>query len=515
MDNSIDVGSKAVNMASYVLFAKVLTFAMIGVAFILVTRILGPAQYGVYTLAVAFAGIFGSIGYMGVGLALNKFVAQYKEAGRKEDVNRIVSSALALVVVSGLIVVSAFMLVSGQISQYVFHTVGMGYVIDAISLWIIGAMLFGTFYDVLVGLGNGKGIAIIATMEAFFQASISIILAFEGFGALAPIYGLVSGYFIGFFVGMFFVFRYNGLSPRLPSFRYIKTILSFSAPLALSSIIGGVAGNIGLIFLGYFVLPGTIGNIGIATRASSMLSMVFDSIGIAILPTFAAALADRRTAKDIGRIYGYTVYMAMVLVAPALLYMAVFSTPFTYTLFGSSYSYAPLYISLMSIGILVGLAGGYASTLLISSGKVKSILAYNIALNAVALLMFFVFIPKFGGPGYAVISFLIMPLAADFIFIGKLRKLYRIRLRFGKFIRLGAVNLLLLLLFVPLGSVIGGIPLLISAAIGFIVTYPILAVLSGGADKADLETIRTLSNSVPFVGGLLRVFVNYAALVSR
>ncbi|EQD46596.1 polysaccharide biosynthesis protein, partial [mine drainage metagenome] len=126
--------------ASYVFFAKALTFALVGVAFILVTRILGPAQYGIYTLAVAFAGIFGSIGYMGVGLALNKFIAQYKEAGRKEDINRTVSSALALIIVSGLVVVAVFLVISGQIAQYVFHTQNMGYVIEAVSFWVIGSM---------------------------------------------------------------------------------------------------------------------------------------------------------------------------------------------------------------------------------------------------------------------------------------------------------------------------------------------------------------------------------------
>ncbi len=515
MENSIEVGSKAVNMASYAMFAKIITFALIGVAFIIVTRLLGPSQYGIYTLAVAFAGIFGSIGYMGVGLALNKFVAEYKESGKKESINNIISNALVLIVVSGIIVISIFILISGQISQYVFHTNSMGYVIDAVSFWIIGSMLFGVFYDVLVGLRNGKGIAIVATTEAFFQSVISIILAFEGFGALAPIYGLVFGYFIGFFFGVFFVFKYNGLSLRMPSWSYMKMMISFSAPLAVSSIISGIVGNVGLILLGYFVLPSVIGNIGIASRASSILGIVLDSITIAILPTFSAALANRRTAKEMGRIYGYTVYLAIVIVAPVLFYMAAFSTPFSYTLFGSSYTYAPLYISLMSIGILLGLAGSYANTLLVSSGRVKMVLSYNMVVYAIMLLLFFIIIPIFGGTGYAVINFILIPIVIDIIFIWRLGRVYNIKLRFGKFLRLGLANLILLAVFIPLSGIIGGIPLLAISAAGFIIAYPILAAFLGGADKADLNTIRTLSNSVPFVGGVLRAFVNYAALVAR
>lgn len=56
----LEVGSKVANIAGFVLISKIITFTLSGVALILVTRLLGPTQYGIYTLAVTFAGIFGS-----------------------------------------------------------------------------------------------------------------------------------------------------------------------------------------------------------------------------------------------------------------------------------------------------------------------------------------------------------------------------------------------------------------------------------------------------------------------
>ena len=60
IERSIVSGSKAASTASYVLIGKVFTFLMTGIALVIVTRILGPSQYGIYTLSVAFAGIFGT-----------------------------------------------------------------------------------------------------------------------------------------------------------------------------------------------------------------------------------------------------------------------------------------------------------------------------------------------------------------------------------------------------------------------------------------------------------------------
>ena len=100
---SMDIGAKTANTASYVLIGKILTFLMTGIALVLVTRILGPSQYGIYALAVAFASIFGSIGYFGIGTAMSKFIAEYRQGKKLQEVNNVISNALFMVVVAGVV----------------------------------------------------------------------------------------------------------------------------------------------------------------------------------------------------------------------------------------------------------------------------------------------------------------------------------------------------------------------------------------------------------------------------
>ncbi len=503
------------NVASYVLFGRILTFLMLGIALVLVTRILGPAQYGIYTLAVAFAGIFASIGYFGIGTAINKFIAENREKRKVGEISEIFSSALFLVVVVGIILAFVSFALSSFISGYIFHTSAMANVIKVVSFWIIAAMLFGAVYDSLLGFSDGKDITITATVQAFLQGGISIVLAVLGFGALAPVFGLVIGYFAGFAVGIVIMFRHNGLWFTKPNLPHLKKLLDFSWPVAGANIFSGIVGSFGLVFLGYFVAPAVIGNVGIASRTSSLISVIFDSISFAILPTFSAMNANKKLGKQLGKVYGYTVYLAVLVVSPMLFYMAVFSLPFSYTVFGSSYTTGPLYISIISMGLLVGIAGSYANTLLIGMGRVKLALKYNLIAYIVALLLFLLLIPVFGGIGYAIVSFLVLPLLIDTIFINRLRYSLKINFRIRKIAAIIASDVIVSMIVSPLYLVAGGWVLLALAAIGFLIIYPIVAVILGGAEKGDISTIKELSKGIPLAGPLLSVFADYAGVVVK
>lgn len=512
----MDVGSRAVHVASYVLFGKIFNFIVLGIALILVTRLLGPGQYGYYTLATAFASIFSVIGYFGVGSALQKFMAQYQQEKKKDEMDLLISNALVLVVISGLVMGAIFIMFDQAIASYVYpHSQGMGYLIEAITAWIIIVMFFGTFYDALVGLGNGKAVAIVVSVQALFQAAISIGLSYEWHSAIAPIYGLIFGYLLGFFAGLWIVFKQDQFSFRMPSYKYIKRILGFSAPLALSSAIGGFVGNLGLIYLGYFVLTSVIGNMGVAARTNSLLSVIFDSISVSILPAFSAALANRGTANKMGKIYSYTVYLAILLVSPLLFYIAALATPFSYSIFGSGYAYAPLYISIAAIGLLIGIAGSYASTLLISSGKVKPVLTSNVIVYLIALVLFIMLLPTFKGMGYALITFILLPFMLDVAFIRNLSRLYRLDFRIRKMIGILISNAILFIALILLGTVIGGIGLLAVGAALVLAAYPLLAVFTGGADIGDINTLKELSHSIPSLGIVLRMLADYASIAIR
>ena len=283
----------------------------------------------------------------------------------------------------------------------------------------------------------------------------------------------------------------------------------------MSNISGNLLSSFGLVFLGYFVLPGLIGNASAATRVGALVRIVFDSISFALLPAFSAALADPKTKNEIGRFYGYVVYLAIALVSPVLLYMAVFSAPFSSLIFGSGYIYTPLFISIISIGLLLGVAGSYASTILISASRVRLVFKYSVAINLIVLLLLVFIVPYFDGIAYITIIYIVSPLIGDFFFIRELSKMFKVKLRFNKFIRLVVAGLITSAVAAVLYLFLSNVLLLAGATVIYMLFYPILATLLKGADRGDINTIKEISIGIPFVGRALAAIANYAEIGLR
>ncbi len=510
---NLAMGSKTVNVASYVLIGRILTFLFTGTALVIVTRLLGPSQYGTYTLAIAFGGMFGSIGYFGIGTALNKFVSEYKQASKRDEMGMIISNSMVLLLISGVVLSAICIVFSSIISQFVFHTGSLSYVIDLVAFYIIASMLFGSFYDTMIGFGNGKHIALMAAVEAVVQASVSIPLALGGLGALAPIIGLIIGYSAGFIIGISLIFKYNDIVLGRISVSYMKKILGFAAPIASYNVFANLTSNIAIIFLGYFAISSVIGNVGVASRAGSLVSVIFDSIGFALLPAFSAALADKKLKKHLGRIYGYTVYLAMAFVGPLLFYMGIFSDPFSALVFGKSYTYAPFYISILCLGLLVGIAGTYAGTLLISANKVRKVFKYNIIVNSIIFALVISLVPYFGSTAYVLLTFILSPLLLDIFLIRSVAGMFKINFRIRKMTGLILADAFVSILALPLYYFLNGAALLFTAAVIFAAIYPLAAVIAGGIEKADTETMISLSKGIPLAGSALRAFIRYAEKV--
>ncbi len=511
--SSLDTGSKVANVASYVLIGRVINFLFLGIALILVTRLLGPAQYGVYTLAVAFAGIFSTFAYVGIGTTLSKLIPEFLQQKRFDDVNHIVSNAFFLIVFTGIVLTAICFIFSGFLSNYIFHTAAMYQIIQLASLWILSSMLFGVFYDALVGFGNGKHIAVLLGVQTVLQSVISISLAFGGFMAAAPIFGLVIGYAAAAFMGVYLVYRVHHVSWRWPSFKHMHRLLDFSVPIAASNVLSSTVSNFALIFLGYFVTNALIGNIGITSRTGLVINVIFDSLGFAILPTFSAVISNKKTTKDIGRIYSYTVYLAILLVSPLLFYVIFLSGTLSTTLFGGAYMAAPTYISILSLGLLIGIVGTYGVILLTGAGKVKLVFKYNILVYGLTALFYIALIPLLHALGYAIVAFLIVPILIDIAAITIIRKFFKVDFRTGKLARIVLANIITCVVLILVAQVISGIPLLVVSAILYLIIYPVLSIKLSGVEKSDINTIRSLSQGVPIFGSMLISLMNYADMI--
>ena len=515
---NVEIGAHTAKVATSVLLGKVIVFVLAGISFIVVARLLGPSTYGIYILAMAIVGIFGSVGDLGIGTSFNKFIPEY--LGRKEhnEIRGLLINGYALLVLFGGTLTLVTFLLSGVFAAYVFHNLADTGLIEMASFLIIMSILYTDSYDALIGFGTGKGIAITAAVEASFQSGVSIALALLGFGAAAPILGLAAGYGFGILVAVLLIDRFVSKSkePRL-SMKNSRKLLLFSLPIGISNILNTVVSNISLVVLGLIVTSVVVGNFGVASKVGSLIDLTTGSISVSLIVMYSTALSLNKSREEISKFYNYSIYLAFVLVAPLLFFLGVLATPFSYTAFGGVYRLAPVYISIMAFGTLLGLFQTYSYNLMISAKKVGKVLKYSAVTVAVQFALLPPLILAFKGVGLAVLLFVVAPIVGNVLYANGIVKVLRVRIVLGKVFRVLLANTISFVIVGVAALLLGSrfIPLLILSALIVLVTYPPMLSVVGALEKRDVDVIRKTTGGVPVIGAVVDRLVGYAAVFIR
>ncbi len=513
-----ELGAKAAHTASFVMIGKFSSIIFLGLAFIVVARLLGPAQYGIYTLALAVASVTSALGNLGVGTALNKFIPEYVYRKDKNAIEDILANSFFVTIIIAIITAAVTIALSGVIATDVFHNSSYTIVIEIAAISIISSMLFGTSYSALLGFNKGLYVAAINTTQAILQAVLGVTFVLLGFGAAGPIIGMIIGYTAAFLYSLHLIYRKHGLRMAImPSRSSIRKIFNFSVPISVSGATLGVSSNIAFIAVGAYAAASVIGNIGVASKASGLIDIVSGSISVTLLTMYSTTLASSRMRAKISKFYNHTVYYSLILLAPMLLFLVVFAMPFSYVAFSGVYALAPLFIAIMAIGALIGLAGQYANTLLMSANRVRDIFKYNVIISVATLVLIPVLIPAFKGVGLVLLLYLIVPVVTNILYIRRSRQLFKLGFNMGKLYRIIAANAITMLLVAPLMLFWGAnyIPLLITAAIEVIVVYPVVLGLVKGINKRDVRVMRIMTENVPVISAAVRGLLSYAARFTR
>jgi len=505
------IGETIAGVASLIIFGRFVALFISGIAFIVVVRVLGPSVYGIYTLAIAFSGFFGGLGDLGGNQATNKFIGEYTAKENKEELERVVSNGYASVAMTGMFFTIVAFLLSSLIATYAIGNVSQTYVIQTVSFAIVAAMLFNLSYNVLIGFGKGRYVAILIIIQSVVQASLSITFAVLGWGAIAPILGMLIAYVTSITSALIIVTTRFKVRLRRPDFGYIKNFLKFSSSISVYNTLRALIWNLSPIVLGIFSTNAIVGNFGVALKTSNIISDFTDALATTLLPMFAYTLSSKHVEKSIGRFYNYAAYFTYVLITPALLYLMVLSKQFSYTVFSARYALAPLYISIISLGTLLWVLSVYTSMLLISANKVKELLKYSIIMVVIELLLLFTVVPLFNGLGLVIILFVISPVLVTVFLSRPVRKLLHIELEVRRLLGVVASGLISSALLVPLALFLTNYTAILVIGLAMqIVFYPIILSLTKSIGRQELKIFEEITKKIPVVGYVIRLFVWYS-----
>ncbi len=506
-----DLGVKHASIASSVFIAKLISLLLGAIMLIVVARVLGSQQYGIYTVALAIAGFAGAFGSLNFGAYFNREIPLLLAKNKKDGIGiRIVDALLFLIAVSIILtVVSAIMLnlIAGYFTaQYEY----LGYVY--IALLSIGfAITYPILTAILVSFGSNIEVAIALVSFVLVQTIISILLVLIGFGPLGAILGYIAGLVTAVLVPLYYIRKHVRLRIRLSGIKArLVDMLKFSLPITLTGLLNTILSTFPVIFLGILLVStSVIGQYGLATRIGNVIDLVAGSISTVLIPMFANAIQKRRAKLKLANLYQSSLFFGLIFSVPMIAYSSVLSYQIIITVFTSAYELTVIYMPLISVGVLLSIFAGYSYSLLVSMGKVVMALKYTslaIAAQFISILILGYF---FQVIGVIVAYFYIGNVILALLYTRGLNSL-GIKIDVWPLIRVvicGAIFgiSLLPLLLLPIR------PLYILAlglVEGFIV-YPIVLVKMRALNLDEIQVLHKVGDSVPFIGRLLNLTLRY------
>jgi PST family polysaccharide transporter len=205
-----------------------------------------------------------------------------------------------------------------------------------------------------------------------FRGIIGVSLIVLGFGVVGAVtsytIALILTGMIGFILFLKFI-KFEGGSPGYFSVKSLKILIKFGLPISLSAIVGGTLTQLYSYFLALFVTTDLIGNYGASLNFGVVITFFTVPIQSSLLPLFSKFKRDDPRLQTVFRLA--VKYTAMITLPLAVLIIAL-SQPISHLVYGASYTYVPLFLSLYLLSyVFEGLGGITLSNMILGLGETK------------------------------------------------------------------------------------------------------------------------------------------------
>ena len=516
--------SKAAEMAKvsakgsfHLLWGLVISTVISAISTIFVARLLGSDLYGLYGIVLISPTLISVFRDWGINSAMVKCTAQFLSEDRKSEVRSIIVSGIIFEIALGIALSAISFALSGYLATNVFHRPEITSLIQIASISILAGGLINAATAVFTGIEKMHLYSIMLICQSIIKTITMITLVILGFGAAGAVIGYTVATVIAGLIGVALVSAPYTKLPKLNNVKleikaYTKSMLTYGTPLSLSAIIGGSVGQYWAFLLPIFYVTNNspIGNYGIASTFVVLITFFATPIATMLFPAFSK-LNPQKDKETLKNVYQFSIKYATLFVAPVAALVMCLAGPTVSTLFGKTYSTAPLFLALLAISSYVMPAFGSLSNgnFLYSQGKTTFFLYLTLITAAIGFPMGYILILHFGVLGLIATS-LLSPIPSFVIEINYIRKFYGLTADWrssGKILlssAIAAASTYLLISELDFSSWIR----LIIGVIFFAFVFVAAALLTQTINKYDIENIRGMVSDLGIISKIFNHILN-------
>ena len=351
-------------------------FLLFAVATAVLSRLLNPQEFGIYSVVAALTAI--------IGAAFQEFGgANYlvQKSWLSEGETR--TAFTITLCMSVLLAVAFFELRETAVWFYSTEELKVG-----IAVATLNFLLLPFIITISALLRRDMEFATLARCNLIgylINVVISILLALWHFSFLAPIWGMIAGN-VALLASL--VWSRFDLSIFRPSFAGYKDVLNFGAYSSCVVIINSLYGFAPQLILGRII---DFTAVGLYSRASNV-SQLFDRLIIqAASPVvMPAAMIHKRAGGDLKDMYLQAIEMITVLQWPFLTFVALMAHPIIWIWLGPTWMETVPIIQLLCIASLFLFAACLTYPFLVAVGRVRDTLVSSLISLPPSLILIFI-----------------------------------------------------------------------------------------------------------------------------
>jgi O-antigen/teichoic acid export membrane protein len=368
---------------------------------IIVARILGAEEWGLYALGFTVITTLSTLALLGLPAGVVRYVPIANRQRVKTDLWGIIQYSIALPALISFIFASVVFILAEPLSNQLFNEPRLTPVLRLISVGIPLLSLITITESITRGFKQIQ-YEVYADNVIFnlVKLFISIVLLYWGLRVMGVIIAHIAASILTLGLLIYFVNTLFPLNKRLDFTKFNpRELLRFSLPVYSALVVETLGKSLGTLLLGFLGMTLGVGIYSAALRLSNIGDMFYLSIG-AISAPIISDLYSLGERNQLERFYQTTARWATMFNLPIFVTFVLFSTSLL-SIFGTDFTAGGTGLVILAFGPLASAITGLCGTVINMTGHTK-LTFLNSSLYLFSSILFSVlFIPRWGVAGAA------------------------------------------------------------------------------------------------------------------
>jgi O-antigen/teichoic acid export membrane protein len=371
---------------------------------VVLARILGAEETGIYFLALSTATIAATFGRLGLDSAIIRSVSAHASTGRWTNVSSVYRAAIAIGLICSIVSAVILYFAADSVANVLFTGENLAGPIRFMAFAVVPLAVSVLVSRALQGLSCIRDSVLVSSIvPAGIALCSTSVLAYQW-----GVNGAIAAYVMGVTAALAYgaIAWRRELASRTPVHHSqeiasaTRNLLKSSAPLLIGALLQLVIQMSGTVMLGIWADNTDVSLFAVSWRTALMINFVLIAVNTTAHPKFAELYA-RGDAEALALTARRANLLMTAIAAPVFLVLLV-APQLVMSVFGSEFTDGATTLQVLAIGQFVNVIMGSVGVLLVMSGHEREYRNVQLVAAGVVVALNYLLIPSQGAVGAAV-----------------------------------------------------------------------------------------------------------------